>query len=111
MRRPQLKSQFKVYSTEDEVYWTQKVKGDWPDFQPVNMSIIDKFLPFSVIKWTHKDHNTSLWGMVNSQSKIIAYGVPSQFPYVINRLFLHYLIKMTIIRQGNIISISKANIY
>ena len=80
----------------DEIFWTQKVNGRWKQYQPVRMDKIDNFLPFSIIKWTRRSPDkTNLWGLVNRESTIIAYGVPMQLPYVINRLWLHFLIKKT----------------
>jgi len=97
-----LKFVFGVYSTQTEIFWSQQDNNVWQQWQPVNILEIDTYLPFSIIQWyrelydkTKQKDKVPMWGFLKD-GMIKGYGVPQQLPYCINRLFLHFLTKLTV---------------
>merc|ERR1712212_343724 len=72
----------------------------------VDVSEVDKYLAFGLVIWN--SGGVPMFGLVakdkvlgpENQGKIYAYGSAKQMAYVINRLFIHYLIKTNVIKKG-----------
>jgi len=71
-----------VIEDDNEVKWEE----------PIPLNEIDLYLGKSIIQFNTKD-GLKLWGLVEQDGTISAYGTPKEFPYTICRLFFNYLVQ------------------
>jgi len=107
---------YKVYfgkapgTDERYLYWCRQARGRrWCTmngryrWNRVSIGDLDRYLKFGLVTWEHQDY--PLFGLVGSPElsipgEIYGFGAAAQMPYVINKLFTHYLIKRDIILRG-----------
>jgi len=80
-------------------YYQFKKIGGWKQKPRISIEQdFERYLGISVIQWTQK--SIKLYGIVGSDgSTVIAFGRIEEFPYVLNRLWLNYLVAQ-IIQHG-----------
>jgi len=80
-------------------YYQFKKIGGWKQKPKISIEQdFERYLGISVIQWTQK--SIKLYGIVGSDgSTVIAFGRIEEFPYVLNRLWLNYLVAQ-IIQHG-----------
>lgn len=107
---------YKVYfgkapgTDERFLYWCRQGRGrQWCSmngrykWNKVSIADLDRDLKFGLVTWEHE--NYPLFGLVGSPEisipgEIYGFGAAAQMPFVINRLYLHSLIKRDIILRG-----------
>jgi len=111
-----IKYSYRVYfgqapgSQENFIYWCRKVAGQpWCSFNGPNpwnkvaIADLDKDLSFGLVTWEHQKY--PMFGLVGSgdlgiDGQIYGYGSAGQMPFVLNRLYMHCLIKRDVILNG-----------
>jgi len=107
---------YKVYfgkapgSDERYLYWCRQARGRrWCSmngrhkWNRVSIADLDRDLKFGLVTWEHQDY--PLFGLVGSPElsipgEIYGFGAAAQMPFVINRLYTHFLIKRDVILKG-----------
>jgi len=78
-------------------YYTYK-RGGWQEKRKISIADdFEKYLGISVIQWIQ--NSSKLYGIVRG-STVIAFGLIEELPYVLNRLWVNYLVSL-VMQRGN----------
>ena len=87
------KFKYEAASNHEELCWRKPErrgrKGKW---HSIKISEIDQFIGVSLMGWV-TENGKDVWGIVNECGAIVAHGGTAQFTYVLNRVFLQFLVK------------------
>ena len=87
------KFKYEAASNHEELCWRKpERRGRRGKWHSIKISEIDQFIGVSLMGWV-TENGKDVWGIVNECGAIVAHGGTAQFTYVLNRVFLQFLVK------------------